>query len=197
MPSAKTSGGGLRGAKPSMFAAGALTAALVVGALTDRPSDGPGSVPQVAVPDVCMMAYVEPAAPPAHEAARPNDFTDCTPKGQGGGLEVVDGKLTVPRQLRGKVVNCDCANTEAPNIGGAAVRQCLGQERNLMSLAGQDELAFEVEDDKLKTGDFCDFVSAGPGAWPYEGASVTPPNPGPDPPQCADPPDPNERCLPG
>ncbi len=68
----------------------------------------------------------------------------------------------MPARLRGSVVNCDCFNTEAPNIGNAAVRQCIHAEQGLMQLAGQGELVYDVEDDKLKAGEFCDFVTAGP-----------------------------------
>lgn len=173
---------------PTVIVSLAAAAALVVGAIADRPKDGPGSVPEVTLSNNCNLAYVEVAVP--------RDFDKCTPTGDGGGLDVVDGHLSVPMQLRGSVVNCDCGNTEAPDIGGAATRQCLKAERDLMSLAGQDALVFEVEDDKLKSGPSCDSVTAGPGAWPVLGASTTPPNPGPDPPPCTDPPDPNSRCLP-
>jgi hypothetical protein len=75
-------------------------------------------------------------------------------------------------------------------------RQCLAHERNLMSLAGQGQMSFELQDGKLHDGEFCDSVTSGPDAWPVRDGSPTPPAPGPAPPACANPPDPNERCIP-
>ena len=137
----------------------------------------------------CNLDYV--LRPPR---AAPADFDKCRPTG--GGLEVANGKETVPAQLRGSVVNCDCANTQSPNIGNAAVHQCLGQERTLLSLAGQGDLVFDVENGKLTFGEFCDHETAGPAAWPTAGAPAEAPNSGPDPPPCTEPPDINSRCLP-
>ena len=41
------------------------------------------------------------------------------------------------------VINCDCANTAAPNIGGAATRQCLASERELMRASAAGGLPME------------------------------------------------------
>lgn len=71
-------------------------------------------------------------------------------------------------------INCDCANTEAPNIGGAAVRQCLKAEDILKAKAVAGQLKLEVVDGKIVGGDVCDYVTAGPAAWPVKGKPAQP-----------------------
>ena len=73
-------------------------------------------------------------------------------------------------------INCDCANTDAPNIGGAAVRQCRRSEDQLKALAAKGELKLEVANGKIASGSaVCDGVTAGPGAWPVVGAKAKSP----------------------
>jgi len=65
-------------------------------------------------------------------------------------------------------INCDCDNTDAPNIGGAATRQCLESERNLKAAAAQHKLKLQIENGKIGSSsiNLCDSVTAGPAAWP-------------------------------
>jgi len=80
-----------------------------------------------------------------------------------------------PVVVRGGI-NCDCANTEAPNIGGAAVRQCRRSEDSLKAMAVKGELKLEVANGKIASGsNVCDGVTAGPGAWPVVGAKAKSP----------------------
>lgn len=73
-------------------------------------------------------------------------------------------------------INCDCANTEAPNIGGAAVRQCRRSEDALKQAVSAGTLKIEVANGKITSSSqaLCDSVTAGPGAWPVSGGPAKP-----------------------
>jgi tetratricopeptide (TPR) repeat protein len=119
--------------------------------------------------------------------------------GAGSSSGPVHSQAQAPTSINATAINCDCFNTPAPNIGGAAVRQCLKGERTLMAKAARGELRIDVVDGKI-TGpaeNMCDLVAAGPDAWPYRGKPASAPQSGgPAPPPCTDPVDPNERCIP-
>ena len=71
-------------------------------------------------------------------------------------------------------INCDCDNTEAPNIGGEAVRQCLRAESSVKARAASGQLKVDIVDGKIANGNldpwgFCDAVTSGPAAWPVVG----------------------------
>jgi hypothetical protein len=112
----------------------------------------------------------------------------------GGGEDLTTGFFVAG------AVNCDCPNTTAPNIGGAAVRQCLKAERRLMqAITSGSRLV--AKGSKITGASpyvpLCDSVAGGPAAWPHEGSPVKSPYQGQQNlPTCATPPDPNQRCVP-
>ncbi|HEY6350165.1 MAG TPA: hypothetical protein VI636_12230 [Candidatus Angelobacter sp.] len=69
-------------------------------------------------------------------------------------------------------VSCDCDNTQAPNIGGAATRQCLASEQALKKAAAAGQLKLQIENGKIisSSANLCDSVTQGSAAWPAIGA---------------------------
>ena len=69
-------------------------------------------------------------------------------------------------------ISCDCNNTQAPNIGGAATRQCLASEQALKKAAVGGQLKVQIENGKIVSSsvNLCDSVTQGPAAWPAIGA---------------------------
>jgi hypothetical protein len=113
---------------------------------------------------------------------------------KGGGQISMRGGAIVPG-----AINCDCANTTAPNIGGAATRQCLGGERELMRAIAAGGLQLVTSNGRITSANrpLCDGVAAGPAAWPTIGASAKSPYEGqPAPPPCPTDSVPRVRCLP-
>jgi hypothetical protein len=111
------------------------------------------------------------------------------------------GETTPTREgtLVAGAINCDCANTTAPNIGGAATRQCLSSERALMQAVAAGTLQLAVSNGKITSANrsLCDSVAAGPAAWPMIGASAKSPYEGQPPPApCPTDSAPRVRCLP-
>lgn len=76
-------------------------------------------------------------------------------------------------------INCDCANTQAPDIGGAATRQCQDYERKLKEAAAAKKVQLVVSNGKITgfqgVAILCDDVTSGPAAWPLVGAPAKSP----------------------
>lgn len=74
-------------------------------------------------------------------------------------------------------IDCDCANTTAPNIGGAATEQCLRQEQNLRQAADKDAIKLSIANGIITSSNtpLCDSVTAGAAGWPLIGGSANSP----------------------
>jgi hypothetical protein len=103
-----------------------------------------------------------------------------------------------PSQSLAATIDCDCAGTTAPNLGGAATEQCLRQERALMRQAAAGMLTLAAAGGRIVSASkaLCDSVTAGPAGWPILGGPEGPANQGGSPPAWCTSDAPAERCLP-
>ena len=82
-----------------------------------------------------------------------------------------NGTVDIPAELIGTTVDCDCFNTQAPDIGGAATRQCLALSDASWRSRSAGELVLDIGEGLIvgPSENLCDLVAAGPDAWPYGG----------------------------
>jgi hypothetical protein len=125
--------------------------------------------------------------------------------GRTSSLRVVDGVVTGSGEALATSVDSDCFHTQAPNIGNEAVKQCLGQERRILSAAKNGRLLISVDSRGIitgigdaRTGEPLgpDLVTKGPAAWPDVGKPAIPPRSSVTLQPCLPTTDPGERCMP-